>query len=232
MTEAFSFVTGVAGLFVGVVGVILSVYYNRKARYAERARTFYDWPLLQTAARELARRLNAHKALWGMTARFNPEGTQIGETETTYKDVLILGIQGGGVIFGQLLIFEINEEIPLRVVHVIPRGHRIRSDVRVTHDLRQTTKFDIWTPKELKTFDRRQVIVVDDCATTGHSLSETKAALRDMGFTDVDTVAAVCCTSAINARNAPEFYWSASESDDVYFPWGSGRRLQRFAEAN
>lgn len=223
--DIFSIILGMAGVIVGIVSVRIAVIQGRRARYAERARTFYDWPLLQTAARELARQLQTRRQCTGLHCEDE-------KTYPYYKERIVLGIHGGGTILAQLLVFELDEAIPLRTVAVLPRNSHISNDLKMTHSLRQTTKFDIYVPKELSSFQGRQFIVVDDCATTGQSLSETAAVLRDMQHTSFNTitVAAVCCTSAISARNAPSLFWATSETDDVYFPWGSGRRLQRYVK--
>jgi hypoxanthine phosphoribosyltransferase len=204
--------TEIVGILVSVAGAITSLYYGIRAKRAERDRFYYDWPALQAAARSLARKVRG---------QFAP-------------DVLV-GVHGGGTIVASLLLFEFEELLPVRTVFLVPREPpaRVPASIAEASAKRLTTKFEIFVPNDFAHTLSLRFLLVDDCTVTGQSLSEVRAALLEMGVPaeHIRTAAAVCCQSAVNALNAPDFYWLLSPTDSVYFPWGSGQRLQRLGVA-
>ena len=191
---------------ISILGVAGTFYYGYKSLRLARTRTHFDWTQMRNAGRLLSN---------SITRRFKPD--------------MILAIQGGGGIFAHLILFEMGEEIPLDIIKLLPKSDptdRFSSDDFL---LKHTTKWNYFIPKELGRCKHLKVLLVDDFAITGDSLSKLREALMELGFprAHITTASAICSQAAIDAQNRPDFYWTKSQTVKVYLPWGPGQKLER-----
>jgi hypoxanthine phosphoribosyltransferase len=120
------------------------------------------------------------------------------------------------------LMFLPNENVPLYV--------GIREDTRVTHKLNldkkdfevvSTGKYDHYIPNSLFEKTDSKLLIIDDFAETGDSLSTIVKYLIGKGFDKdkIKTATVVCSQTAVNANKKPDFF-SIEMPGDFYFPWG------------
>lgn len=193
---------GLGGVLVGVVSVLLTIYYARKAQELNRMRKRLEWPDIQAAANDL-----------GMLIKkdFSPPA------------ILTPGLTGA--TFANLLREEFADQPPVLVGTRTWKGapYTIIPDRDVFAI--ETKKWIVTIPEAIFEYCDDTVLIVDDFVMSGDFLDALKNKLISSGFaSDHIKSAAIAVTKvAIKSHKSPDYYWWVADDDDFFFPWGKAR---------
>lgn len=193
---------GIGGFITGVVGLVLTVYYARKAEELNLMRKRLEWADLQAAANDLGRRIKAE---------FPPTA------------IIAPGLPGA--TFANLLSAEFDNQPP---VFVGTRTWREDPHDPVESSgsfLFTTAKWIVTIPMAVLRYRDGNILIVDDFVMSGDFLERLRERLVNEGVAaDRVRAASVAVTRvALKNHKAPEYYWWLADSDDFFFPWGRAR---------
>lgn len=187
---------------VGVVGVLLTVYYENKTRKLERLNKSLSWSELQAGTHDLTKQFRGS---------FQPEV------------ILSPNLRGG--ILSHLIMDSYDYHIPVFIGQIFWRKLEGEIPSIPDHFQIQTGKWMLYIPKSLMEFSDKKLLIVDDFAMSGDTLASVKQVLVENGFDEnkIKTVSLVTTKVAIQNSKASDYFWKAAEDDDFYFPWGKAR---------
>lgn len=191
-----------AGLFIGVVGVVATIYYERKSARLDKLRKRLEWPDLQAAANDL--------------------GQQI-KRECTPAAIVTAGLRGA--TFANLLASEFVGQPPVYVgISTWKEGQH--SEVLTDGWFKlETSKWMVTIPRTPVRYKSGTILIVDDFVMSGDFMQLLKQTLVKAGV-EVDrirTVSIAATKVAVKNHKAPDYYWWLAENDDFFFPWGKAR---------
>lgn len=189
------------GIF-GMLGVVLTVYYENKAKKAERLNKSLDWSELQAGTTDLCKKIRNE---------FQPEV------------ILTPNLRGG--IISHLIIDHFDKHIPVFVGQIFWKRLNGSIPTVPNHFVIQTGKWQLYIPESVIHFKESRLLIVDDFAMSGDTVASVKQVLVDNGYNAdlIKTVSLVTTKVAIQNSKATDYYWKVSENDDFYFPWGKAR---------
>lgn len=192
-------------LFFGittVIGVLLTLYYGRRARQLELERKRLRYEDLQAAANDLGAKIN--KA-------FAPDA------------VFTPGLRGA--TFANLLVAELKTEVPVFVGVSSWKDSATPISSVAGHRKIETNKWFVHIPESLLCGQYSSILLVDDFAMSGDFLQLLVATLTAAGIKKerIMTACVVTTKVAIQNHKAPNFYWQQTADDTFFFPWGRAR---------
>jgi hypoxanthine phosphoribosyltransferase len=195
-------VLAVGGLVVGLIGVVLTILYARKAEQLNSMRKRLDWSDLQAAASDLSQRIKSD---------FNP--------------VAIVTPGLTGATFANLLVTEFPGQPP---VYVGSRTWKEADHSRTpdSHSFQiETKKWIVTIPSSVSALNEGDILIVDDFAMSGDFLELLRTKLVEAGIQQerIHSCSLAVTKVAIKNHKAPDYYWWIAEDDDFYFPWGKAR---------
>ena len=196
-----NFVTGI-GLLFGVVGIGLTIYYERKAVRIDRLRKSLEWSDLQVAATELASRISK-----------------------TESPAAIIAPNLAAASFCNLLASQIGEQPPVFVGIRTWKDDPHSSISPPSYFNFETSKCFVSIPRDVADFKNGTILFVDDFVMSGDFLEKLSEILFDAGVPEsrFKSASIVVTKVAIKNHKAPDFYWWETEDDEFYFPWGKAR---------
>jgi len=193
---------GLGGVLVGVVGVLLTIYYARKAEELNRKRKRLEWADIQAAANDLGQRI---KKDFSPAAIVTP-----GLTGATFANLLAEEFMGQPPVFVGTRTWKESPYtiIPDRGVFAI-----------------ETKKWIVTIPEAIFEYCNGTILIVDDFVMSGDFLETLKDTLITSGFaSDQIKSAAIAVTKvAIKNHKSADYYWWVADDDDFFFPWGKAR---------
>jgi len=198
-TSTIISVLGVSGT---TVFGILSIYMYRKTLRINEEKRRITWSDLMIVSKELRREIE----------------------EQFHPDIIFAPCRRGVTIAN--LMFDVGENIILYM--------GIREDLREKtgfehlpedYDKIQTTGIhNHYLPRTLSAQSNKNILIIDDFASTGDSLRTIVDYMVEKGFQKdkIKTATIVCSESAILSGKAPDFF-SLKMPPDFYFPWGRAR---------
>jgi hypoxanthine phosphoribosyltransferase len=211
--NVLGFVIGVAGTLVGVIGVILTIYYAKKAvrsqeqvKRLEGLRKRLDWTEIQTAASDLAQSLTAKGV---MPSAFVTPGLN-------------------GATFANLLRDALGSSAPVYVgvshwKEDDPKDGTLIEEDAAAYVSLETSKWRVFLPRVPSAVAGGTVLLVDDLVMSGDFLVSARAQLLKSGISNVTTAAIVTTEVASRGKKAPEHSWLTTNETEFYFPWGRSR---------
>ena len=193
---------GLGGLLVGVVGVILTIYYSRKADEINLKRKRLEWPDIQAASTDLARRIKKD---------FIPSA------------IVTPGLTGA--TFANLLIEQFPNQPPVfvgtRTWKDEPHGDIPREDSFTI----ETKKWYVTIPASIAKYVDGPILIVDDFAMSGDFMDMLRQKLVETGISKESIRSATIAVTKVAIRNhkGPDYYWWVADDDDFFFPWGKAR---------
>ena len=193
---------GIGGFVIGVVGLVLTIYYARKAEQLNLAKKRLDWADLQNAANDLGRQIRRE---------FPPSA------------IVTPGL--AGATFGNLLATEFQNQPP---VFVGTRTWREDPHNPVKSDgsfYFTTSKWIVTIPKAVLNYKDGNILIIDDFVMSGDFLAKLRERLIESGVPADRIRAASVAVTRVACKNhkAPEYYWWLADNDDFYFPWGRAK---------
>lgn len=207
------FIIGALGTVFGIVGVILTIYYAKKAvlsqgkiKRLEGLRKRLDWTEIQTAASDIAQNLMAD-----------------GVTPTAFVSPGL-----NGATFANLLRDALGTSAPVYV----GVSHWKDDDSKETSQIvenaaayisLETSKWRVFLPCVPASVASGTVLLVDDLVMSGDFLVAARGALMNSGIANVMTAAIVTTGVASRGNKAPDYSWLTTNETEFYFPWGRSR---------
>lgn len=192
----------VGGILVGVAGVVLTIYFAKKAERLNRLRKRLEWTDLQTAANDLGQRI---KKECPPAAIVTP-----GLTGATFVNLLVGDFPLQPPVFVGTRTWKENAHGP------IPNNGSF---------LIETKKWLVTVPKAVTEYKDGIVLIVDDFAMSGDFLDALRNLLTSEGvpFDNIRSATIAVTKVAIRNHKAPDYYWWLADDDDFYFPWGKAK---------
>jgi hypoxanthine phosphoribosyltransferase len=207
------FAIGAVGTSVGIVGVILTIYYATKAvrsqeqvRRLEGLRKRLDWTEIQTAASDLAQSLLAKGVI--PRAFVTP-----GLNGATFANLLRDALGSSAPVY--VGVSHWKEDDP-------KDGNLLVEDAAAYISL-ETSKWRVFLPRVPASVASGTVLLVDDLVMSGDFLVAARTALLSSGISRVTTAAIVTTEVASRGKKAPEHSWLTTHETEFYFPWGRSR---------
>lgn len=188
------------GLFVGMVGAVLSYDAYRKSRALKTV----SWNDLQIATKYIWKELEK--------IQFTPD--------------IILSPDPKGGIIGHMISKFYNNDIFTNVGHAMRKGRAQSMTFSDTsYIVLHTNKWEVALSKQIIEMDGKsdlKVLIVDDFVLSGDFNKELVDLLLSAGYQRQNII--VCCVAvtavAIQSEKAPKFYWKVVDNEEFYFPWG------------
>lgn len=200
--DSISFWMTVGGFVVGLVGIIVGIYFGVESNRLLMARRKFDWSDLLNAAKDLGRRINKEFA----------------------PDIIITpGLRGATV--ANILKSELTETLPVFVGISVWKEDLIKRPEFPGYYYLETSKWHVYIPEIVLNFKDKKVLVVDDFSMSGDFMQILTKSLIAKGFLEknVKGMCVVATKVSIQGKKAPDFYWFESEDANFYFPWGKAR---------
>jgi hypoxanthine phosphoribosyltransferase len=194
----------VGGLVIGLAGVLLTIFYARKAERLNSIRKRLDWSDLQAAASDLSQKIRAD---------FTPAA------------VVTPGLTGA--TFANLLVTDLPNQPPV-YVGIRTWKEAAHSAGYTSGSFRiETKKWIVEIPASVSALIESQgdILIVDDFAMSGDFLEMLRTELVAAGFRkeQIHSCSLAVTKVAIKNHKAPDYYWWIADDDDFYFPWGKAR---------
>lgn len=194
--EVLSFIIGIIGTLLSTFGIFLTIKSNR----AMKSSKTITWDQLLSASKFLCCKL---------------------KREGFIPEIIICPGQKGGII-SQLIIDDLDIEIPIYTGFLISKENPIQESLKKNYILLNTSKWNVFLPKSLETSFEKKTLIVDDFVMSGDFLSTIKTKLKALGYSENNLKS--CCVAttdvAIQTKKAPSLYWKIIDAKDSYFPWG------------
>jgi len=196
-----SLLVGLIGAGIGLVGVIIAIYYGRKADKLQKLQRSISWAELQHMSDSISLKLKKDK--------FIPD--------------LILCPGTRGSILAELLMNKFERNIPIFVGISYRDFHRkkeLKLSSYVTFNIRED--WDVLIPNDIFDFKNKKILIVDDFCNTGTFFKKLREFLVSNGFKK-NNIKVYCCTITNvtkNSERVPEYYSITTEDENFYFPWG------------
>lgn len=194
----------VGGLIVGVVGVVLTIVYARKAERLNSIRKRLDWADLQAAASDLSQKIRAD---------FNPVAVVTpGLTGATFANLLVTDFPGQPPVY-----------VGIRTWKAADHSSGLSSEsIRI-----ETKKWIVEIPASVTALIESQgdILIVDDFAMSGDFLEMLRSEMVAAGFGPerIHSCSLAVTKVAIKNHKSPDYYWWIADDDEFYFPWGKAR---------
>jgi len=193
---------GAGGLAIGIVGVVLTIYYARKSERLNRMRKRLEWPDLQAAATDLGRRI---------------------KRDVQPAALVTPGL--AGATFANLLVSEFPNQPPVYVGTRIWREDP-HDEVRPgSWMVLNTKKWIVTIPDGVLNHKDGTILIVDDFVMSGDFLDAFRDKLVSEGVDSsrIRAASLACTRVAIANHKGPDYYWWLADNDDFYFPWGKAK---------
>lgn len=193
---------GIAGVAVGVVGIVLTIYFARQAQHSNRLRKRLEWSDLQAAAQDLGRRI---------------------KRDCTPSALVTSGLTGA--TFANLLTAEFDGQPPVYVgTRAWKEDPHFDANSHDSYDI-ETNKWFVSIPKAPTRHADGTILIVEDFVMSGDFLSALKQALLKAGVQEerIRSASIAVTKVAVGNHKAPDYYWWLADDDDFYFPWGKAR---------
>jgi len=193
--NTISFIIGILGTMLSAFGIYLTIRSNIQTR---KSKTI-DWSQLQNAAKFLSKKLKKD---------FKP-------------DLIITPGQKGGII-SQLIIDDLDLEIPIYTGYLMSKDLSLSNNLSANYILLETTKWNVFLPKSLEESTDANILIVDDFVMSGDFLYKLQERLISYGHAPekIKSCSVATTTVAIQTKKAPSYYWKIVNAEDSYFPWG------------
>ena len=184
-----------------VVGLVLTIYYGKKANKLQKLQRSVSWAELQHISDDISLKIKKDS--------FIPD--------------LILCPGTRGAILAELLMNKFERKIPIFVgvsYRYIHFSKKLILPSHVTFNVKDD--WDILIPKNIFEFKNKKILVVDDFCLAGLFFQKLRKFLVDNGV-QAKNIKVYCCTITnvtINSGRAPEYYSIITDDDNFYFPWG------------
>jgi len=204
MVEEMDILTIFFGI-VSVIGVIGTLYYGSKSVHHNRELKRIVWSDLASASHRLRNKIKK---------KFRP-------------DIVFTPDRRGATIAN--LMFEVGENI---ILYVGIREDQRENDFvfssekwKKDWEIVKTEKYFHYIPKALLKENNANLLILDDFAMSGTSLTSIVDFLLNKGFSEdkIKTATIVCTDAAHDAGKAPDFWWKKTPHTDFEFPWGGAR---------
>lgn len=198
--SALSIVIGIAGFLYAVV----ANKRRRKERLHRQQR--FEWNHIYQGVRQICRDL--------LKSGFRPE--------------LLIGVPGAGLIITELTVIELGDVLPVYIIQQLPKSS-IEDFPLASGASFNTEKWKYWIPSEILALKDKKVLVIDDYAPSGDTLTFLKKELIKQGFKkdNIRTAVLVAPESLRETNKAPDIIWFWVDSTHVYMPWGHGSKRVR-----
>ena len=209
-----SLIAGIVGFPLGVVGLVLTIYYARKAERTEAElkrisglRKRLDWSEIQTAAGDLKEVMSAAGVV----------------------PTIIITPGLAGATFANLFedALAIRTPVYVGIRHWKTGGtEEVASEhLNENYITVETTKWVVSIPRIPVRADNSQILILDDFVMSGDFLAKFKTALVESGVpvNRIHSAAIVTTQVALHSKKGPDFWWLVTDDDNFYFPWGKAR---------
>ena len=189
------------GLVVGPILGIAGYFLTKKGMRMQKESKMIDWAQLQVAAKSLSKKVRD----------FEP-------------DIIICPGQKGG-IFAQLMVDELEIQVPIYTGFMVPKGKQLGSWLTVNYFSIDTTKWHVFLPSCIEQTKDCKVLIIDDFVMSGDFLLQLMAKLDEFGYdkNKIKSCSIATTDVAKGGNKAPDFYWKTVDASDFYFPWGSAK---------
>ncbi|MFJ3422006.1 phosphoribosyltransferase family protein [Streptomyces sp. NPDC086082] len=194
--------SGVGGLLIGITGIVLTVFYARKAEQLNKMRKRLDWSDLQAAASDLSQRIKSD---------FNPAA------------IITPGLTGA--TFANLLVTEFPGQPPVYVGTRTWKESAHSPKSESDSFLIETQKWIVTIPNSISEIREGDLLIVDDFAMSGDFLELLRSKLEEAGIEKgrIHSCSLAVTKVAIKNHKSPDYYWWVADDDDFFFPWGKAR---------
>lgn len=183
-----------------VISLIFTIYYGRRAKKLESERKSLRYEDLQSAANDLAEKINRE---------FAPDA------------VFTPGLRGATI--ANLLVPELSKEVPV-FVGISSWKHGAAASSILAHSVLETNKWLVYVPDVLLSGGFKKLLVVDDFVMSGDFLERVVGLLSaNVPGAEIRAVSIVTTSVAIKNHKAPNYFWMQTTDDTFYFPWGRAR---------
>ncbi len=185
----------ILGLIIGIIGVVVSVYYGIKSKRLEERIRRFSWDDVSDAIEYIYR----HGILG-------------------YKPDLILTVSMPGTIVASLVAARKGSYLPFFSSRPYPKRKAPSGGDHVV----ETTKWTIELPAEIFAHKDMRVLVIDGAVLTGDTLNSVSQYLTNNGFqrSKIKWATLVATDLAIQSGKGPDFYKFRVADPNVYLPWG------------
>lgn len=191
----------IISISIGLISLGFTVYYGLINRQLSFKIKSLDWGDLLIASKAISKWI---------------------KKEVNSPDILFSPDSRGGVI-SKIIAESLNNDPIIITGIVLPKGHSDTETLSDSHEIIETSKWSIFLPKILKTYNKSSIVFIDDFVMSGDSLQKIKLCFSEkFGFDDKKFKACslVCTTVAKEVRKSPDFYWKEISDNDFLFPWG------------
>ena len=215
--EALNFVNlivGIIGFPLGAIGLILTVYYARKAEQTEielkrisGLRKRLDWSEIQMAASDLEKAVSAAGII--PTLIFSP-----GLSGATFANLFEKALEVRTTVYVGICYWKASDS-----------NFSEPKDADQNYIRLETTKWVVLVPRIAEWKENDQILILDDFVMSGDFLTSFRKALVESGIQDdrIHSAAIVTTHVAKQSKKGPDFSWFVSDDDNFYFPWGKAR---------
>ena len=216
------------GIAVGVLGLILTLIFERKAARAQRMLVDAQFRLEQNQLEARERDRRARTLIWDDFRRLAREYAADIRADFGVPDAMV-AVGPRGAIVAYLLMTEFGVEIPIFT------GVSYLKDEADGKPLPPTPMGNwegpeptdrCWNvyPSALRSTQYRRVLLVDDWVRSGLMLKRVKAFVQSaMPEATVKSCTIAMTQTAKNTGNRPDYCKIVVEDEGTYFPWGLAR---------
>lgn len=185
----------ITSLFVGILGIALSMFFGYKARRMERKITRYHWDDVYSAIDYI------HQ-------------TAIRK----YRPSVILTVSMPGTIVASVMLARFGLGTPLIVGQPYKAGETARAGDLVI----KTSKWHIALPEQVANLKGKRILVVDGATLTGDTIQSVSDFLVEFGI-ERENIRWACLLAtelSVEAGKAPDYFRFLAHDSKVYLPWG------------
>lgn len=185
------------GYAIGLIGVLVSIYFGVKAKRLERRIKRYSWADIESGISFLANHA---------FSEFSPD--------------VILTVSMPGTIVASLMLAKRAIFLPCLMASPFKvTGNNLPENPSNTI---VTSKWHIHVPDELLSYRQRKIMIVDGAALTGDTMIAVNNFLVTNGFSRSNIYWATLFATemALEAGKAPNIHWITVPDSNVYLPWG------------
>ena len=199
-----SFILTIVGTVLSVLSIAYAIITTKRNKKQEKNTKTIHWAELLTASKYISKKL---------------------KNDSFIPDIILTPGQKGG-IFAQLIIDDLDLEIPILTGFIIPIVDTNYRNISLEQYIHlKTTKWHIFLPNVISNYKDSKILIVDDFVMSGDFLFTTKNSLDNSGFEmhNIKCSSIVTTKVAISSNKSPDYFWKIVDSDDCYFPWGKAK---------
>ena len=197
----------IIGILLGAGGLVFAILTYKKSRKERLHRQQrFEWNHIYQGVRYICQRIQQ--------MNFVPD--------------FLIAVPGAGLIPTELAVIELGDRIPIFMIQQVPklREKELGWENGTKYE---TEKWAYWIPSEILQQKEKKVLIFDDYAPTGDTLTGLKKELVKQGFKrdHIKTAALVAPESLKETSKNPDFTWFWVDSCHVWMPWGHGSKIVR-----